>query len=323
MARDSKRIIKKILGRDVIIFKERKQKREAPIVNRAVWDFRKKYIHERIINSLYEIKDNSYDCIIVGSDQVWRPKYFESQWQTGIDNAFLAFTKGWNIKCVAYAASFGVDTWEYGTIETQKCKESIKLFDSISVREDSAICLIKQNLGVDAIQVVAPTLLLSKDDYIALFENVNTPPSDGNLLVYMLDVTKEKCGLVDRIAKGSGLKPFTINNSLEKQTSPLKDRILPSVETWLRGFYDAEMVVTDSFHACVFSIIFEKPFIVIGNKSRGMARFVSLFRSAGLTDNFFLNEDVSVEHRLYKVELPQIESIRNMKEISYSFLKSI
>ena len=56
-----------------------------------------------------------------------------------------------------------------------------------------------------------------------------------------------------------------------------EDRILPSFETWLRGFYDAELIVTDSFHACVFSIIFGKPFITLGNEKRGMSRFQSLF----------------------------------------------
>ena len=274
-----KRIVKKLLGRDVVIFSERKYNREAPVLNKAVWDFRKKYIHERIINSFDEIKEDDYDCIVVGSDQVWRPMYFKSQWGTGIEDAFLAFTKGWNIKRIAYAASFGVDTWEFTEEETAKCREAIKMFDAVSVREDSGLNLLKCHLGVDnAIQVVDPTMLLTKDDYKVLFEKTPTPRSEGNLLVYLLDVNKDKRELVQRIAKDKGLQPFSVNRALVKRTSAIEDRTLPSIESWLRGFYDAEFVLTDSFHACVFSILFDKALLVLGTKSGGNSRIESMLR---------------------------------------------
>ena len=59
---------------------------------------------------------------------------------------------------------------------------------------------------------------------------------------------------------------------------------IPAVTKWLRGFMDAEYVITDSFHGCVFSIIFNKPFWAIGNIGRGMARFTSLLAMFGLED---------------------------------------
>jgi exopolysaccharide biosynthesis predicted pyruvyltransferase EpsI len=86
-------------------------------------------------------------------------------------------------------------------------------------------------------------------------------------------------------------------------------RVQPPVEQWLRAFLDAEFVVTDSFHACVFSIIFGKPFIAVGNAQRGNARFNSLLKMFGLEHHliatakeyspdadFSLGEDVA--HRL-------------------------
>lgn len=279
-----KRVIKKILGRDVVIFKERRYNREASVLNKSIWDFRKKYVHERIINSLQEIKEDDYECIVVGSDQVWRPKYFKEQWQTGMEDAYLAFTKGWKIKRIAYAVSFGVDTWEYTQNETTRCRECIKMFDAISVREDSGISLLKQNLGVEATQMIDPTLLLNKEDYMVLFDKAETSISQGNLLVYILDSNKEKSDLVRKIANDYCLKPFLVNNSLVKASSSLEERILPPIESWLRGFYDAEMVFTDSFHACVFSLIFNKNFIVINNMSRGNSRinnFLSICKKQG------------------------------------------
>ena len=65
----------------------------------------------------------------------------------------------------------------------------------------------------------------------------------------------------------------------------------PTVEEWLKGFHDAEFVFTDSFHGCVFSIIFNKPFIAFGNEGRGMARFDSLLKMFGLEELLITSVD--------------------------------
>lgn len=295
-----KRIVKKILGRDEVIFKEARYKREAATLNKAVWDFRKQYIHERIINDFCEIKESDYDCIVVGSDQVWRPRYFKEQWACGIENAYLSFTKGWSIKRIAYAASFGVDEWEYTEEETRLCKEAAKMFDVITVREDSGINLVKDHLRLEATQALDPTMLLEKEDYIKLIEAANTPISKGTLLNYVLNPSKEKKAFIERVAKERHLIPFSVNNALVKKTSPTEDRILPPLESWLRGFHDAKFVITDSFHACVFSILFDKPFVAIGNKDRGLSRFKNLLGKHKLEDNLMVDMKEYKHNKDYK-----------------------
>ena len=316
-----KRIVKKLLGRDLVIFSEKQYNREAPIINKVVWNFRKKYIHERIINSLHEIKEGDYDCIVVGSDQVWRPRYFKSQWNIGIADAFLAFTKGWNIKRIAYAVSYGVDTWEYTKEENVLCKDVIKQFDFLSVREESGIMLTREHFDVKAIQLVDPTLLLGKDDYIKLFNKKDTPQSGGSLLVYFLDANHDKNKLVNQISKEKGLIPFSINRTAVKRTAPINKRILPSVESWLRGFYDAEFVVTDSFHACVFSIIFGKPFVVVGNKERGMTRFQSLLKMFSLEQNLISSIEEYTPGCSYQIHEDARKQLEEYKDKSLAFLK--
>ena len=59
----------------------------------------------------------------------------------------------------------------------------------------------------------------------------------------------------------------------------IEQRIHKPVEVWIRGFMNAEFVITDSFHACVFSILFHKPFVAIGNSGRGLTRFTSLLKN--------------------------------------------
>lgn len=288
-----KRIVKNLTGHPFPIFYEQKINRERPIVRQNTEKFINKYIKRRIVDDYSDIKETDFDAIVVGSDQIWRPKYFHD-----IECAFLDFTEGWNIKRIAYAASFGTDEWEYTPKQTKRCRELIKIFDSVSVRESSGVDLCRKYLGVDAVHVLDPTMLLSEDDYIQLFKNAKTPKSNGTLLCYILDETQEKTALVNRIAEEKKLVPFRVNSKVENHSAPLSERIQPPVEQWLRGFYNSEFIVTDSFHACVFSILFNKPFVVVGNVDRGMSRFTSLLEMFGLNDRLFTDmpESQSVEY---------------------------
>lgn len=319
-----KRLAKKILGRDVVVFSERRTNREAPIVNKYILDFRKKYIHEVYIKQLQDIADYNLDCIVVGSDQVWRPKYFKEQWKEPMENAFLPFTRDWTIKRVSYAASFGTDSWEYTDFETDKIRESLKLFNAISVRESSGIPLLRKYLNVDSELVLDPTLLLSKNDYINLFKISNVKQSSGNLLVYLLDPTVKQKEIIKNIEKSKGLTLFSVNRRGISPTAPIEQRILPSIESWLRGFYDAELIVTDSFHACVFSIIFGKPFVVFGNKKRGVSRFESLLSkfclSACLIDE---NVDMNgLSDIINQIDFSKVDIIwEQEREMSQKFLE--
>lgn len=281
-----KRIVKNIIGRKFPIFYEQKYNREQPIIRQNTDKFIKKYIHIAEYDDFSDIKELEYDAIVVGSDQVWRPKYFGLN---QIENAYLKFAEGWNIKRIAYAASFGTDEWEYNSKQTSECGRLLRMFDAVSVREDSGVDLCKRYFGVEAQHVLDPTMLLNREDYIKLFEAADTPKSKGNLLCYILDETEEKKALIKRIADEKGLIPFNVKSQSDDINSPVSERIQPSLEQWLRGFYDAEFVVTDSFHACVFSILFNKPFIVYGNVDRGLSRFKSLLTMFGLEDRIITN----------------------------------
>lgn len=275
-----KRIIKNLIGRRFPLFYEQKVNREGPIIRQYTDEFIHKYIHLKQYDTFSDIQPSEYDAFVVGSDQVWRPKYFGIK---QIENAYLKFTEGWNIKRLAYAASFGTDNWEYTPRQTEECSRLVKLFNAISVREDSGVELCKRYLGVDAQHVLDPTMLLDKQDYINLFE-AHTPQSKGNLLYYILDETEEKKDILKSIVDEKKLNPFNVKSNSDDINSPISERIQPPLEQWLRGFYDADFIFTDSFHACVFSILFNKPFIVYGNKNRGMSRFVSLLTMFGLED---------------------------------------
>lgn len=251
------------------------------------------HIHQLHINEFSDLNGKDFDAIIVGSDQIWRGKYSKSLLQSRTA-PFLGFAESWtHLKRIAYAASFGTDEWEYTSQETQKCSRLIHLFDFVSVREQSGVATCQNRLNYDkAVHVVDPTMLLRIRDYEPLFIN-NSHPSKGNLMCYVLDETPELHKAIDNISKAKGLIPFFVGAKTNSKRLPLEQRIQPPLEQWLRGFYDAQLVITDSFHACVFAILFKKQFFVMGNQDRGQARFESLLSTFNLEMRLLNGESVS------------------------------
>lgn len=286
--------------------------------------FINKYItHTGILKTYQDFhectKKEAIDILIVGSDQVWRPMYNRE-----ILRSFLDFSEGMDVKRLAYAASFGVDCWEFTAEQTFRCRELIKQFDGISVREDSAINLCREYLDCEAVHVLDPTMLLDKEDYTALVYNEHEPENKGNLFTYILDDSFEKQRVIQQVSELLGLTPFSsMPLPLNRQHAKNIDRcIFPPVTKWLRAFMDAKFVVCDSFHGVVFSIIFNKPFLVIGNKERGMTRFKSLLNTFRLQNRMM--SDINSFQSIVQspIEWEKVNSIRTeLKVNSIDFLR--
>lgn len=263
-----------------------------------------------------------FDAIIVGSDQVWRPMYYQQMYNRPIQEAFFSFLYDADIKRVAYAASFGVDYLEYTEEQRKLCSSLLKKFNAVSVRESSGVKLCQEYFDNKAVLVLDPTLLLSANDYRILIKTSKTHPTKGNMLVYMLDRTKEKEAFVERIAQEKGLTPFWMNSDIDDDTLPLEQRIKMPVEQWLRSFDDAEFVLTDSFHGCVFSIIFRKQFLAIGNKERGLSRFLSLLTLFSLRNRLILSPD-EYKSNLSSIDYDKVQDrLLSFQNKSFSFLKT-
>lgn len=254
------------------------------IIKKNINIFIDKYINRYVCRTWNSDIAKKFDVIIVGSDQIWRPEYSKP-----IEFAFLSFLKDVKIKRISYAASFGVDFCEYTQKQIKKCSLLLRKFDAVSVREFSGVNICKKYFGVNAVQMLDPTLLLTADDYHRLVDRSKVNPIPGNMLVYILDKTEDKILFIERIAREKGLIPFWLDSPDERNVDlALEDRTKLSVEQWIYSFENATFVCTDSFHGCIFSIIFQKQFVVVGNKDRGLARVKSLF------DLFSLNNDLLV-----------------------------
>lgn len=224
---------------------------------------------------------------IVGSDQVWRCIYARNI--ESVPFFFLNFaTQEQRQRSIAYAASFGSDEWEGTPEETAECARLLRDFKVVSVREHSGVNICREAFGIEAVQMPDPTLLLEQEDYNRLIRNWRTKSTKTPFMaVYLLDETAEKTELVQALSQCTGLYPQHLMP--HPGANKLMDRLPLSVPQWLRFIRDSECVLTDSFHGCVFSIIFNKPFICLGNKSRGSARFDSLLGTFGLQERLVTN----------------------------------
>lgn len=297
-------ILKYVFHQRLRIFSERYDRKTRATLRKHTMVFINKYLHIQTIKDYAEVKD-AFDAFVVGSDQVWRPVFFGGH----IEDAFCGFVKNVNIKRIAYAASFGVDKWEYSPSQTRHCKTLAQKFTEISVRERSGIGLLKEHFDISASWVLDPTMLLCVDDYLQLIKAARPQNSPGTLLTYILDETSPKEVFVKNVAAHYGYVPFRVNSRYEDKFALVEERVQPPVELWLQGFHDAELIITDSFHACVFSILFHKQFFVIGNKGRGMSRFTSLLEMFGIKGRLVSQIDTFDYKKVPLINYQQVQSI--------------
>lgn len=223
-------------------------------------------------------------AIVVGSDQVWRGGY------ASLPDQFLKYAYGLPVRKISYSASFGSDRLiRFSSRMVKQSRELISEFNAISVREDSAVEICADVWGKTADQHVDPTLLLDAHEYIQLARTAGFSVADsgGGVFAYILDESPQ----VDRVLSDiSARLNLTVNRLTLGRTSSIKSEStvapeqLAPVEEWLENFAGADFIVTDSFHGTVFAIIFRKPFLVVGNRDRGLARFESILRLFGLED---------------------------------------
>lgn len=210
------------------------------------------------------------DVYFAGSDQIWNPIF-----ENGKDPAFyLDFAPNNSIKA-SYAASFAVD--KIPDELTEQTKSYLRNFDYISVRESSALEILK-SLGFDnCFNVCDPVFLLDKQEWDELTFKIS---DDDYLLIYDFDNSDKIRQTAIKVAKEQGLKIFSIFDL------PYADKCF--YDEGPLGFLslvkNAKFVISNSFHATAFSIIFNVPFCVI-NRNEGInARMADLLKAFNLSD---------------------------------------
>ena len=199
---------------------------------------------------------DSFDYVVYGSDQIWNT-HFEAS--VVADFSFLFGETVPKRKKVAYSASVG--TGDIPEEYKKRIAKALRDFRSISVREEQAANMICELTGRKVPVTIDPTLMLDAADW----QRIEKKPryvrkNEKILLTYFLgDLSPERKAYIDTVARQFGLRVVALQNEWAKDISdPAVYATTPDEFIWL--VHHCRLMLTDSFHGSVFSMLFDKPF---------------------------------------------------------------
>ncbi len=233
------------------------------------------------------------DIFLVASDQCWRGGWITEKFGYRF---FLNFVTA-NKKKISYATSFGGKEFTGDEEEKEISIKYLKEFNSISVREKSSASLYSLKLNRKVQWTIDPVFLLpnARNEYKRLVERAKESRlNEGNcVLGVFLDVIKTKIKILNQVSRAICKEPIVLlgeGYGKEEELSVENFYYDRGVYEFLSGIYNADYIVTDSYHGLCFSLLFHKPFTVIINDWRGRERFLSLLEYLGLMDRS-VNQD--------------------------------
>lgn len=235
------------------------------------------------------------DTFLVGSDQVFRPIYAKNC----LYQFFLNFVEP-SKKKISISASFGVTKEKFleesDNITLSKIKESLKSFDFVSVREKSGVEICKDIFNVDAEWIIDPVFILDKSYYEKI---AATSLKDFNNKIISYIINKKNNTKVVEMYRGKNNVEIV---ELYKSKMPMED--------WLNAIKNCKLLITDSFHAACFAIIFNKPFICTVNPHTGIARYESIFEMLQIKNQLITSEISELsDNYIFKIDYDNVNKL--------------
>lgn len=279
--------------------------------------FMKKYItysNSNLSEKFSPKINDEYESIFVGSDQVWGlsgknvPRIY-----------FLPFVVA--DKRNAFAASFGFSELPVSKFSKEYSKNLVNM-NNISVREQEGADLVYKLTGRSVKVLLDPTLLLTEKDWLLIADKKNKISHKKFLLTYFLGEKKQLANkLISMISKKYDLNVVNLNDITNKSLFSI------SPQMFITLFKQASFILTDSFHGTVFSLIFEKPFIVLDRQDSMVnmnSRIITLLRRVNLLDRFVtLDNDSKISELIDEKPsfIQKREEIEKNRVESQEFLK--
>lgn len=266
--------------------------------------YSKKFIDKDKI--VQDLKDK-YDYFFTGSDQVWNPTFGRMS-----DIDFLTFAP--KEKRNSISASFGIS--QIPDEMKDYYKERLSELNHISVREDRGKEIVEELTGRTDVEVlVDPTMLLTAEEWDKVAKKPERLKTDKYILNYFLgELSNERKKEIDRIAKENGCEVINIldKNSPFYQTGPSEFLYLEK---------NAFLICTDSFHSCVFAILYNRPFIAFTREDKEVcmnSRLETLLSKFRLEDRYY-NGKIT-DNLLYVDYKESYRILINEKEIANNFI---
>lgn len=270
-------------------------------------NFNNKYIKSRRIRNFHYL-DKQYDYFVLGSDQVWNPSWYDENKKKAY---LLTFAKPEQKVC--FAPSFGID--QLPEVWSGYFKEKLNLFHNISVREESGALLVEELTGKRAIVLIDPTLMLDVQDW----RKIESQPQkiskeDQFILTYFIgEYSKEQKEYIKDISSKYHMKIYNLLDPSQQELFSAD----PGEFVWLINH--AKVVFTDSYHGCVFSFLYNKPFQVferVDHEKNMMSRIHTFLNTFHLQERIYGKNTVNLFDYNYSNGYEQLEYQRK-KVITY------
>ena len=269
--------------------------------------FRDMYINTEPVESCSQLGSDDY--YVIGSDQVWNPLWYPYS-PLKRDMFLLTFAKPEQKVC--FSPSFGLERlpeeWE------DWFREHLSKFDMISVREDAGADIVKELTGKKATVLIDPTMMLCADDWRKISKKPKRIDCDRPyILTYFLGEKSKRAE--EDLKRLSSENNAVVYNLLDIRD---KDMYMADPGEFVYLFEHAKLILTDSFHACVFSFIFDRPFLVYArqdNHGNMMSRLNTLLSKFDLErkyvdsglDNEVLECDYTNGHNILIEEQKKVD----------------
>lgn len=248
-----------------------------------------------------EKESSRYDILITGSDQVWNPKIVGD-----LSDIYTLNFGDKKIKRISYAASVGNSEIILG--REDEFKQKISILDRISVRESDAKNELQKIVDKPVEVVLDPTLLLERSEWEDEITRLNKE-SQKYILAYVVEQDEDYIKIVNELSKKTGLKVIHFGIGNGKYDNVLKSAYTEGPLEFVNLIKNAEYVVATSFHATVFSIIFNKKFFIVPHRKTGI-RVISLLDKLGIQGRTFssFEEFKNIDYD-FKTDWERVENI--------------
>ena len=259
----------------------------------AFWSFNDRRLHIRYLTDSEDLRMTEYDYYSVGSDQVWNPLWLK----TKDDERWFLLENVPESKRLCMSASFGVE--KIPEDKKDVFIEALNGFGSISVREDTGRLIVKDLINREAEVLVDPTLAIDKSEWEMIEKRPKRFSDEAYILCYFLGgIAQEDWTSMVRFAEINHCKIYDIMDHKSDLFG-----IGPEEFLWL--IHHSSCVLTDSFHGCVFSIIYGKSFFAFKRKGRNdymFSRIETLLGKFNLLDRVvdnsidIISKDLATEY---------------------------
>lgn len=302
---------------------------DSHVEERAFASFKRQHLHlsDKEYFNLRDLRLNPppADAYIVGSDQVWNEidaNEYANPW-------FLDFGAP-ATKRIAYAASFGRK--EIPRRLQNYIAPLLTRMDAVSVREASGVAICRKAGCSQVKHVLDPTLLLQRDDYIALAQSDSSQSSSAtrdHMMGYFLGANMEiPWAELNRYQSTRQLDLRITEISRAKEYLPATiDYYYPTIPQWISDIASCSCMVTNSFHGTAFAIIMRRPFLVFPRKDRSKGineRIFSLLETLGLHSRIYSSQKGSFTQQMdEKIDWSSVENaLETQRRDSLNFLDS-